>query len=88
MLPNKEFPVISEIIHRNRRDYMCFGVILRSFYMAQVSKNARTGSSTHKHECPCGGEVKMRSVFANGKMRNMAVCEKCNRRERRPRDFR
>ena len=56
--------------------------------MAQVSKNARVGSAAHKHDCPCGGEVKMKSVFSNGKMRNMAVCEKCNRRERRPRDFR
>jgi hypothetical protein len=55
--------------------------------MAQVSKNARTGSTTHKHLCPCGGEVKMRSVFADGKMRNMAVCESCDRRERRPKDF-
>lgn len=56
--------------------------------MAQVSKNARVGSATQKHECPCGGEIKMKSVFASGKMRNMAVCEKCSRRERRPSDFR
>ena len=55
--------------------------------MAQVSKNARTGSATQKHLCPCGGEVKMRSVFADGKMRNMAVCESCDRGERRPKDF-
>jgi len=60
----------------------------KEFYMAQVSKNARIGSAAHKHDCPCGGEVKMKSVFTSGKMRNMAVCEKCNRRERRPRDFR
>ncbi len=56
--------------------------------MAQVSKNARTGSSTHKFECPCGGEVKMKSLFAKGKIKNVAQCEKCNRRERRPKDFR
>jgi hypothetical protein len=55
--------------------------------MAVVSKNARAGSSTHKFECPCGGEVKMRSVFANGRIKHNAVCEKCNRRERRPSDF-
>lgn len=56
--------------------------------MGQVSKNARMGASTQKFECPCGGEVKMRSVFASGKLRNLAVCEKCNRRERKPKDFR
>ena len=55
--------------------------------MAQVSKNARTGSSSEKFDCPCGGEVKMKSVFSSGKLKNLAVCEKCNRRERRPKDF-
>ena len=55
--------------------------------MAVVSKNSRTGSATQRYECPCGGEVKMKSVFSNGKARNIAVCEKCNRRERKPRDF-
>ncbi len=55
--------------------------------MAQVSKNARVGSGTHKHTCPCGGDVKMRAVFQNGKLKNVAVCEKCSRRERRPSDF-
>ncbi|MDC7225268.1 MAG: hypothetical protein PQJ61_00730 [Spirochaetales bacterium] len=56
--------------------------------MAQVSKNARTGSTTHKHVCSsCGGDVKMRAIFQSGKLRNVAVCEKCNRRERRPKDF-
>ncbi len=56
--------------------------------MAQVSKNARTGSATQKFECPCGGEIKMKSIFAGGKIKNIAVCEKCQRKERRPRDFR
>ncbi|MBN1647226.1 MAG: hypothetical protein JW874_04265 [Spirochaetales bacterium] len=55
--------------------------------MAVVSKNARTGSATQKFVCPCGGEIKMRSIFANGKIKHNAVCEKCNRRERRPSDF-
>ena len=31
--------------------------------MAQVSKNARTSSSTQRFYCPCGGEVKMKTVF-------------------------
>jgi len=55
--------------------------------MAQVSKNARTVSSTQRFYCSCGGEVKMKSVFSAGKLRNVAQCEKCNRQERRPRDF-
>lgn len=55
--------------------------------MAQVSKNARTSSTTHRFACPCGGEVKMRSVFSGGKMKNIAVCEKCKREERKPKDF-
>ncbi len=56
--------------------------------MANVSKNARTGSSSQKFECTCGGEVKMKSVFSKGKLRFIAACEKCNRQERRPSDFR
>lgn len=56
--------------------------------MAQVSKNARAASNTQKFACPCGGEVTMKSVFSSGKLKNMAVCEKCQRQERRPRDFR
>ena len=56
-------------------------------YMAQISKNARTTSATHHFFCPCGGEVKMKTVFEGGKIKNVAECEKCNRRERRPRDF-
>ncbi|MDR0638582.1 MAG: hypothetical protein LBG27_06750 [Spirochaetaceae bacterium] len=57
--------------------------------MAQViSKNARTGSSTQKFFCSCGGEVKMKALFDNGKVKNVAECEKCKRTERRPSDFR
>jgi hypothetical protein len=55
--------------------------------MAGTSKNARTISGTHKFMCSCGGEVKMRSVFAEGRMKHFAYCEKCKREERRPRDF-
>ncbi len=56
--------------------------------MAQVSKNARQASGTQKFFCPCGGEVKMKSVFSKGRMKHEAVCEKCQRSERRPSDFR
>lgn len=55
--------------------------------MAQVSKNARAQTNTQVFHCTCGGEVKMRSVFSGGKLRNVAECEKCNRRERKPSDF-
>ncbi len=56
--------------------------------MAQVSKNARAASAAQKFSCPCGGDVKMKSIFAKGKLKNLAECEKCHRQERRPRDFR
>jgi hypothetical protein len=55
--------------------------------MAQASKNARTTSATQKFFCSCGGEVKMKTVFENGKVKNQAECEKCKRVERRPSDF-
>jgi hypothetical protein len=55
--------------------------------MAQASKNARTTSSTQKFFCSCGGEVKMKTLFEAGKVKNVAECEKCKRTERRPSDF-
>lgn len=55
--------------------------------MGQISKNARTSSATQKFFCSCGGEVKMKSIFNGGKLKNMAVCEKCKRQERKPGDF-
>jgi hypothetical protein len=55
--------------------------------MAAVSKNSRTSSATQRFYCPCGGEVKMKTLFENGKVKNLAECEKCKRTERRPRDF-
>jgi len=55
--------------------------------MAQVSKNARAGTTTHKFFCPCGGEVKMKSIFKQGRMRHVAECEKCKKTERRPSEF-
>jgi hypothetical protein len=56
--------------------------------MAQASKNSRTSSSTQKFLCSCGGEIKMKTIFESGKVKNMAECEKCKRTERRPSDFR
>jgi transcription elongation factor Elf1 len=56
--------------------------------MAQASKNSRTTSATQKFRCSsCGGEVKMKTLFENGKVKNVAECEKCKRTERRPSDF-
>jgi hypothetical protein len=55
--------------------------------MAQASKNSRTTSATQKFHCSCGGEVKMKTIFENGKVKNVAECEKCKRLERRPSDF-
>jgi hypothetical protein len=53
-----------------------------------ISKNARVGGSkTQRFFCTCGGDVKMKAVFRNGKLHNVAECEKCNRQERSPRDF-
>jgi hypothetical protein len=55
--------------------------------MAQASKNARTSSATQKFFCSCGGEIKMKTLFEQGKAKNVAECEKCKRVERRPSDF-
>jgi hypothetical protein len=55
--------------------------------MAQASKNSRTTSATQKFFCSCGGEIKMKTVFENGKVKNQAECSQCNRVERRPSDF-
>jgi transcription elongation factor Elf1 len=52
-----------------------------------VSKNARTTVTTQKFLCSCGGEVVMKTMFDNGKMKNIAECGKCKRVERRPSDF-
>jgi len=55
--------------------------------MAQASKNARTTTSSQKFFCHCGGEIKMKTLFEMGKVKNVAECEKCKRLERRPSDF-
>ena len=56
--------------------------------MAEISKNARVGVVTQKYFCSCGGEVKMKSLFSGGRLKNLAECKKCNRKERKPSDFR
>jgi hypothetical protein len=56
--------------------------------MAELSKNARIGVVAEKFFCSCGGEVKMKTVYAKGKTKNVAECTKCHRKERRPSDFR
>jgi hypothetical protein len=55
--------------------------------MADVSKNARGAANTQKFLCPCGGEIKMRSVFQKGKLRPVAECQSCRRQERKPSYF-
>ena len=55
--------------------------------MAGASKNARTTYTTQKFYCLCGGEITMKTLFHNGKLKNVAECSNCNRTERRPKDF-
>ena len=55
--------------------------------MAEISKNARVNVVVERFSCGCGGEVKMKSVFANGRMKTIAECAKCNRTARRPGDL-
>ena len=55
--------------------------------MAEISKNARLNVVVEKFSCGCGGEVMMKSVFAQGRMKTIAECTKCNRAGRRPGDL-
>lgn len=55
--------------------------------MAGASKNSRTAVTTHKFFCTCGGEVVMKTLCENGRIKNVAECSKCKRVERRPKDF-
>ncbi len=56
--------------------------------MAGASKNSRTTVATQKfiHE-GCGGEIVMKTIMENGRIRNVAECQKCKKQERRPKDF-
>ena len=56
--------------------------------MAGASKNSRTTVATQKFICTdCGGEIIMKTMIENGRLRNQAECQKCKRVERRPKDF-
>ncbi len=55
--------------------------------MAGASKNSRTTVATQKFMCPCGGEIIMKTMITNGRLKNQAECQKCKRVERRPKDF-
>lgn len=53
----------------------------------KITKNARTGTNTQKNFCSCGGEVTMKTIMVDNKIKNIAECGKCKRTERRPSDF-
>ena len=56
--------------------------------MAGASKNSRTTVATQKFMCPdCGGEIVMKTLLKDGRLKNLAECSKCKRVERRPKDF-
>ncbi len=55
--------------------------------MAGASKNSRTAVTTQKFNCPCGGDVVLKTMVESGKIKNIAECSKCHRIERRPKDF-
>ncbi len=51
-----------------------------------ISKNARrSGAQTLTSKW--GGEIKMKSVFENGKLKHVAYCEKSGNTARKPRDL-
>ena len=56
--------------------------------MAGASKISRTAVATQKFICPdCGGEIVMKTMYDEGRIKNVAECSKCKRTERRPKDF-
>ncbi|MFW6225955.1 MAG: hypothetical protein ACOC3V_03270 [bacterium] len=55
--------------------------------MAGVSKNARSGKSSQTFYHACGGEIKMKSIFSNGKLKNQAYCVQCGKTARRPKEL-
>ena len=52
----------------------------------QISKNARR-SGAHELISRWGGEIKMKSVFKNGRLRHIAVCSKTGNTARKPKDL-
>lgn len=65
------------------------GYFIRRLKMAfnKRSKNARSGVIKQANYCKCGGEIGMKTVFINGKMKNFAECKSCGATARRPRDL-
>jgi len=67
------------------------------FSYPRHSGHSENGVRTHAHRpkkhnpdkfiCPCGGLIKMVNVFENGKLHNVARCDKCGREEHKPSDF-
>ncbi len=53
---------------------------------ANISKNARRGGA-QQLVSRWGGNIKMKSVFKNGKMKHIAVCEATGNTARKPRDL-
>ncbi|MCF6336097.1 MAG: hypothetical protein L3J12_10180 [Spirochaetales bacterium] len=51
-----------------------------------VSKNARR-EGAHTLISKWGGNIKMKTVFKDGKMKHVAVCEKSGNTARKPRDL-
>lgn len=51
-----------------------------------VSKNARRGADKVLTS-RWGGNIKMKSVFENGKLRHIAYCEKSGNTARKPKDL-
>ncbi len=51
-----------------------------------VSKNARR-EGAHSLISKWGGNIKMKTVFKDGKMKHVAVCEKSGNTARKPKDL-
>jgi len=51
-----------------------------------ISKNARR-SGEDILISRWGGEIKMKTIFENGKMRHVAVCQKTGNAARKPKDL-
>ena len=52
-----------------------------------ISKNARRQKIDAKLISKWGGEIKMHTVFENGKMKHLAKCEKSGNTARKPKDL-
>ena len=66
---------------------MYYSYSVEAIMAGAASKNSRTTVATHKFFCSCGGEVIMKTLCENGRVKNVAECTKCKRTERRPKDF-